>query len=144
MGGGKRAHGRPGGGLGKSLQAARDKTSYGHRRVMDTSGDMHIHASEIHRKEAHVTDLKQSSTEPDHVSDFLATVQMAQKQFEVERPEHHQLKIINPTMRFPFILTRRLSGFEILNNATLIFQKWLVSRHSANIFHYLNFSEEYL
>ena len=42
------------------------------------------------------------------------------------------------------LLTRRLSGFEILNNATLIFQKWLVSRHFANIFHYLNFSEEYL
>jgi len=41
-------------------------------------------------------------------------------------------------------LTRRLSGFEILNNVTLIFQKWLVSRHFANIFHYLNFSEEYL
>ena len=41
-------------------------------------------------------------------------------------------------------VTRRLSGFEILNNATLIFQKWLVSRHFANIFHYLNFSEEYL
>ena len=41
-------------------------------------------------------------------------------------------------------LTRRLSGFEILNNATLIFQKWLVSRHFAIIFHYLNFSEEYL
>ena len=41
-------------------------------------------------------------------------------------------------------LTRRLSGFEILNNATLIFQKWLVSRHFANVFHYLNFSEEYL
>ena len=32
----------------------------------------------------------------------------------------------------------------ILNNAALIFQKWLVSRHFANIFHYLNFSEEYL
>ena len=41
-------------------------------------------------------------------------------------------------------LTRTLSGFEILNNANLIFQKWLVSRHFANIFHYLNFSEEYL
>ena len=41
------------------------------------------------------------------------------------------------------ILTRRLSGFEILNNATLIFQKRLVSRLFANIFHYLNFSEEY-
>ena len=45
--------------------------------------------------------------------------------------------------RFWF-LTRRLSGFEILNNPTLILQKWLVSRHFANIFHYLNFSEEYL
>ena len=41
-------------------------------------------------------------------------------------------------------LTRRLSGFEILNNATLIFQKWLVSRHFANISHYLIFFEEYL
>ena len=41
-------------------------------------------------------------------------------------------------------LTRRLSGFEILNNATSIFQKWLVSGHFENIFHYLNFSEEYL
>ena len=45
---------------------------------------------------------------------------------------------------FNFALTRRLSGFEILNNASLIFQNWLVSRHFANIFHYLNFSEEYL
>ena len=43
-----------------------------------------------------------------------------------------------------YILTRRLSRFEILNNTTLIFQKWLVSRHFANIFHNLNFSEEYL
>ena len=42
------------------------------------------------------------------------------------------------------LLTRRLSGLEILNNATLLFQKWLVSRHFANIFHHLNFSEEYL
>ena len=40
-------------------------------------------------------------------------------------------------------LTRRLSGFEILDNATLIFQKWLVSRIFANICHYLNFPEEY-
>ena len=36
-------------------------------------------------------------------------------------------------------LTRRLTGFEILNNATLIFQKWLVSGIFANICHYLNF-----
>ena len=41
-------------------------------------------------------------------------------------------------------LTRRLSGFEILNNTTLIFQEWLVSRHFGHIFHYLNFPEEYL
>ena len=34
-------------------------------------------------------------------------------------------------------------GIEILKNATLIIQKWLVSRAFANIFHYLNFSEEY-
>jgi len=55
------------------------------------------------------------------------------------------LKIVLESFVFKnFILTRKLSGFEILNNATLIFQKWLVSRHFANIFHYLNFSEEYL
>ena len=41
------------------------------------------------------------------------------------------------------LLTRRVSGFEILNNATLIFQKWLVSMIFANICHYLNFPEEY-
>ena len=33
-------------------------------------------------------------------------------------------------------LTRRLSGLEILNNATLIIQKWLVSRLFANIFYH--------
>ena len=41
-------------------------------------------------------DQKISSTEPDHVSDFLATVQMANKEFEVLRPEHHKLNIIQP------------------------------------------------
>ena len=51
------------------------------------------------------------------------------------------LDITNPSF---LSLTRTLAGFEILNNATLIFQKWLVSRHFANIFPYLNFSEEYL
>ena len=40
-------------------------------------------------------------------------------------------------------LTRRLSGFEILNNATLIFQKWLVSRIFGNICHDLKSPEEY-
>ena len=39
-------------------------------------------------------------------------------------------------------LTRRLPGFEILNNATIIFQKWLVPRHFGNTFHYLNFFED--
>ena len=45
------------------------------------------------------TDLTQSSTTPDHVSDFLATVQLANKEFDVEHPEHHQLKIIEPTKK---------------------------------------------
>ena len=49
-----------------------------------------------------------------------------------------------PNFFLKLLLTRTLAGFEFLNNATLIFQKWLVSRHFANIFHYLNFSEEYL
>ena len=53
--------------------------------------------------------------------------------------ETRQNKFIGGTNLVEFILTRRLSGFEILNNTTLIFQKWLVSRHFANIFHYLNF-----
>ena len=42
-------------------------------------------------------DLAISSTEPDHIADFLATVQMANKEFEVEHPEHHQIKIIDTT-----------------------------------------------
>ena len=44
------------------------------------------------------------------------------------------------------ILTPRLSGFEVLNDATLIFQNWffssLESRLFAEVFHYLNFAEE--
>ena len=40
-------------------------------------------------------------------------------------------------------LTPRLSEFEVLHNATSIFQNWLVSRHFANIFHNLNFAEEH-
>ena len=49
------------------------------------------------QKEAHKVDLAISSTEPDHIADFLATVQMANKEFEVEHPEHHQMKIIDTT-----------------------------------------------
>ena len=45
-------------------------------------------------------DLAISSTEPDHIADFLATVQMANKEFEVEHPEHHQMKIIDTTGNF--------------------------------------------
>ena len=45
-------------------------------------------------------DLAISSTEPDHIADFLATVQMANKEFEVEHPEHHQMKIIDTTGKF--------------------------------------------
>ena len=40
-------------------------------------------------------------------------------------------------------LTPRLSEFEVLHNATSIFQNWLVSRHFANIFHNLNFAEDH-
>ena len=47
-------------------------------------------------------DLAISSTEPDHIADFLATVQMANKEFEVEHPEHHQMKIIDTTGNFHF------------------------------------------
>ena len=99
MGGGKRARGTPGSNLGKALQSAREKNAVGHRRVVSDRNISHIHASEVHKKEAYTTDLTQSSTTPDHVSDFLATVQLAQKEFEVERPEHHQLKIIEPSRK---------------------------------------------
>ena len=34
------------------------------------------------------------------------------------------------------------AGFEILNDATLIIQNWLVSRLFANIFQHPNFIEE--
>ena len=36
-----------------------------------------------------------------------------------------------------------LSAFEILNNATIIIQNWLVSRFFASIFQYLNFTEKH-
>ena len=68
----------------------------------------------------------------------------------IEKPLPHlvqsKISLLENIVTFQIfaILTRRLSGFEILNNATLIFQKWLVSRHLANIFYYLNFYEEYL
>ena len=39
-------------------------------------------------------------------------------------------------------LTLRLSGLEILNDATSIFQNWLLSRFFTNIFYNLNFTEE--
>ena len=39
--------------------------------------------------------------------------------------------------------TPTLSGFEILNDATLINRNLLVSRLFANIFHRLNFTEEH-
>ena len=40
-------------------------------------------------------------------------------------------------------LIRRLSGLEILNNSTLIIQKWLVPRLFPNIFHYMNFRKNH-
>ena len=36
-----------------------------------------------------------------------------------------------------------LSGLEILNDTTLMFQNWLVSMLFTNIFYYLNFAEEH-
>ena len=91
MGGGKRAYGKPGGNLGNSLKNARDKKAAGARRIQ-VGNETHIHTSEIHKKEAHYVDLKQSSTEPDYISDFLATVQMKQQEFEVEEiPNSYRL-----------------------------------------------------
>ena len=58
-------------------------------------GLQHLHVSEIHQKEAHKVDLAISSTEPDHIADFLATVQMANREFEVEHPAHHEIQIID-------------------------------------------------
>ena len=40
-------------------------------------------------------------------------------------------------------LTPTLSWFEILNDATVIIQNWMVWRFSANIFHYWNLAEEH-
>ncbi|CBY20423.1 unnamed protein product [Oikopleura dioica] len=83
MGGGKRSYGNPGGSLGKSLNNARDKKFAGSRKIQHEN-ETHLHTSEIHQKEAHQVDMKVSSTEPDYISDFLATVQMQQREFEVE------------------------------------------------------------
>ena len=55
MGGGKRSRGTPGSNLGKALKSARDKNTVGHRRVVN-EGISHIHASEVHKKEAYTTD----------------------------------------------------------------------------------------
>merc|ERR1712131_567095 len=107
MGGGKRAHGRPGSNLGAALKSARDKKNAGHRKVHDKDHGEHLHVSEVHQKEAHKVDLAISSTEPDHIADFLATVQMANKEFEVEHPEHHQMKIIDTTVNLDFAETIR-------------------------------------
>lgn len=107
MGGGKRAHGRPGSNLGAALKSARDKKNAGARQVHDKDHGEHLHVSEIHQKEAHKVDLAISSTEPDHIADFLATVQMANKEFEVEHPEHHQMKIIDTTVDVDYTETIR-------------------------------------
>ena len=69
------------------------------------------------------------------------------KESTQQRPTHWHLNIVlsisaSLAGMVRAILTRRLSGLEILNNATLIIQKWLVSRLLANIFHYLNSFEE--
>ena len=105
MGGGKRAHGRPGSNLGAALKSARDKKHGSHRIVGEgTERGAHLHVSEIHQKEAHTVDLAISSTEPDHIADFLATVQMANKEFDVEHPAHHQMKIIDTTGKEELVL----------------------------------------
>lgn len=94
MGGGKRSRGTPGNGLGNALKSARDKKAGSHRKVTNPdNNETHIHAAELSSKEAHHTDLAISSTTPDHVSDFLATVQLANKQFEVEHPAHHDMLV---------------------------------------------------
>jgi len=99
MGGGKRAHGRPGSNLGAALKSARDKKHGKHLVAGEKErGTDHLHVSEIHKTEAHTVDLAISSTEPDHIADFLATVQMANKEFNVEHPAHHEIKIIDTTI----------------------------------------------
>jgi len=54
------------------------------------------------QKEAHKVDLAISSTEPDHIADFLATVQLANREFEVEHPAHHQAQIIDTNGTFKY------------------------------------------
>ena len=49
MGGGKRAHGRPGSNLGAALKSARDKKNAGHRKVHDKDHGEHLHVSEVHQ-----------------------------------------------------------------------------------------------
>ena len=49
MGGGKRAHGRPGSNLGAALKSARDKKNAGARQVHDKDHGEHLHVSEVHQ-----------------------------------------------------------------------------------------------
>ena len=78
------------------------------------------------------------------ISTYDATFYSADSLKPSSKIEAKSYSITYEKQEFMIILTRRLSEFKILNNATLICQKWLLSRHFANIFHYLNFSEEYL
>ena len=49
MGGGKRAHGRPGSNLGAALKSARDRKNAGARQVHDKDHGEHLHVSEVHQ-----------------------------------------------------------------------------------------------
>ena len=111
MGGGKRAHGRPGSNLGAALKSARDKKHGKHLVAGEKErGTDHLHVSEIHKTEAHTVDLAISSTEPDHIADFLATVQMANKEFNVEHPGRRCVSV----SQFIYFSQTQIIKFDLL------------------------------
>ena len=92
--------------------------------------------------------LEQILENKEEIEDFIHKIIVESKYTQTISPRilktlitHCQSEVL--LVRHSYLLTRRLSGYEILNNATSIFQKWLVSRIFGNIFHYLNFPEEY-
>ena len=74
--------------------------------------------------------------------DFEGNIQRhfkLQKGDEIVQVSHGtELTLIDSLLK---ALIHKLSGFQNFNNATFLFQKWLVSRLFANIFYHLNFSE---
>ena len=80
-----------------------------------------------------------TETVSDPAADFLAAEQSDLAQIE----QNVYDEVPQTQGSFVAVLILTLSGFESLNDLTLIIQNRLVTRHFANIWHHLNFTEEH-